>query len=146
MKGETIVLTWDQLRIDVAAVAACLPRKFTSIVAVSRGGLVPACLVAERLGIQLIETISIKSYEDRSWQKVEVLKPAYHFSHFSNSTEETIVIDDICDTGNTMVECKRQIKNAFYAVLYAKPQGIFAVDFAARCVRQNDWVEFPWEL
>ncbi|MBV9066097.1 MAG: xanthine phosphoribosyltransferase, partial [Methylobacteriaceae bacterium] len=69
-------VSWDQFHRDARALAWRLSGAgpFEVIVTITRGGLVPAAIVARELGIRLIETISIASYRDRRQGDIEVLK------------------------------------------------------------------------
>src|SRR3546814_4200219 len=69
---------------------------FKGIVAITRGGLVPAAVIARELDVRLIDTICIVSYrDDNSQGEMEVLKPVAHDS------EGWLLIDDLVDTGKT---------------------------------------------
>ena len=57
-------VSWDQFHRDARALAWRLSGAgpFEAIVCITRGGLVPAAIVARELGIKLIETVSVSSY------------------------------------------------------------------------------------
>ena len=61
-------VTWDELHRNAKALAWRLVEKgpWTGIVAITRGGLVPAAIVARELELRLIDTVCIVSYDDRS--------------------------------------------------------------------------------
>ena len=65
---KTFPITWDQLHRDAKALAWRLIEqgKFQSIVAITRGGLVPAAIIARELNIRMIDTVCVVSYD---WQK-----------------------------------------------------------------------------
>jgi len=70
-------ISWDQLHRDAKALSWRLhdrDRKWTGIVAVTRGGLVPAAIIARELGIHLIDTVCITSYDWQSQGESTVLK------------------------------------------------------------------------
>ena len=57
-------VSWDQLHRDARALAWRLDgTDWRAVVAVTRGGLVPAMIVARELDIRVIDTISIRSYK-----------------------------------------------------------------------------------
>ena len=59
-------VSWDQFHRDAQALAWRLAAAgpFTAIVAITRGGLVPAAIVARELNVRLIETVCVESYHD----------------------------------------------------------------------------------
>src|SRR3954468_19997000 len=70
-------VSWDQFHRDARALAWRLAGAgpFQAIVCVTRGGLVPAAIVARELEIRLIETVCVASYHDYKTQgSLSVLK------------------------------------------------------------------------
>ena len=61
-------VSWDEFHRDARALAWRLSGvgPFEAIVCVTRGGLVPAAIVARELGIRLIETVCVASYNHTS--------------------------------------------------------------------------------
>src|ERR1700727_3606978 len=69
-------VSWDQFHRDARALAWRLAEAgpFAAIVCVTRGGLVPAAIVARELGIRLIETVCVSSYDHTRQGDLKVLK------------------------------------------------------------------------
>src|SRR6187401_1080654 len=69
-------VSWDEFHRDARALAWRLAAAgpFEAIVAVTRGGLVPAAIVARELNIRLIETVCIASYSHQTQGELKVLK------------------------------------------------------------------------
>ena len=72
-------ISWDQIHRDSRALAWRLEdREWRAILAITRGGLVPAMIVARELDIRTIDTISVKSYKgvgsDAGQGQLQVLK------------------------------------------------------------------------
>ena len=90
-------VSWTALHRDARALAWRLRAlgPFRGIVAIARGGLVPAAVVARELDIRLVDTIAIASYDDRVQRDASVLKGA------TGSGEGWLIIDDLVDTGRT---------------------------------------------
>src|SRR5262249_57736165 len=61
-------VTWEELHRNAKALAWRLIEKgpWKGIVAITRGGLVPAAIVARELEVRLIDTICIPSYDERN--------------------------------------------------------------------------------
>jgi xanthine phosphoribosyltransferase len=59
-------VSWDQFHRDSRALAWRLHEAgpFEAIVCITRGGLVPAAIVARELNVRMIETVSVLSYRD----------------------------------------------------------------------------------
>src|SRR5213078_437574 len=69
-------VSWDQFHRDARALAWRLAEAgpFLAIVCITRGGLVPAAIVARELGIRVIETVCVASYEHTTQGELRVLK------------------------------------------------------------------------
>ena len=120
------------------------------MVAVTRGGLVPAAIVARELSIRAVETVSIASYRAEtalgSTQGVAtVLKPIAPAT-LATGGDGLVVVDDLVDTGQTMRVLRQLLPRAHYACVYAKPAGRPLVDTVVADVAQETWIYFPWDL
>lgn len=115
---------------------------WAGIVAISRGGLVPAALIARVLDIRLIETICIASYDGRIKGPLEVLKPA---PAAVGDGAGWLLVDDVADSGATAALARQMLPRAHYATLYVKPAGKPFVDSYLREVAQDVWIDFPWD-
>lgn len=114
---------------------------FQAICAVSRGGLVPAAICAQRLGITFIDTVCLKSYDGEEPGPIEVIKKPMA----ATRDMRVLIVDDICDTGATIKKIKGYFDDGTYVVVFAKPQGLVEVNHYVLGVMQDTWVEFPWE-
>jgi adenine/guanine phosphoribosyltransferase-like PRPP-binding protein len=108
---------------------------------VTRGGLVPAAIVARELGIRHIDTVCIASYgdDDRASGRIVVLKPIV------GDGAGLLIIDDLVDTGETARAVRDMLPKAHFATVYAKPAGRPLVDTFVTEVSQDTWIAFPWE-
>ncbi|NJO38969.1 MAG: xanthine phosphoribosyltransferase [Rhizobiales bacterium] len=109
------------------------------IVAIARGGLVPAQIVARELEVRLIDTICISSYDDQVQRKPEILK------RIDGSGEGWLIVDDLVDTGRTGRIVREMLPKAHFATVYAKPLGREIVDTFVTGVSQDTWILFPWD-
>lgn len=140
-------VSWDMFHRDARALAWRLASigGFSAIVAVTRGGLAPAAIVARELGIRVVETVCVASYHDETQQgEVEVLK-GISDAILSRPSEEVLVIDDLVDTGATARKVREMLPKAHFATIYAKPQGLPQVDTFVTEVSQDTWIYFPWD-
>ena len=138
---KTFPVSWDQLHRDAKALAWRLIENgpWRGIVAVTRGGLVPAAIVARELEIRLIDTFCVASYEDREIGAVQVLKDV------EGDGDGWLLIDDLVDTGQTAKVVRERLPKAHLATVYAKPAGRPLVDTFITEVSQDTWILFPWD-
>jgi xanthine phosphoribosyltransferase len=137
---NTINITWERFHQDTRALIKQLPRGFASIIAVSRGGLVPATIIAHELNIRMIETLCIESYDENK-QRGSLL----HITKFPRlMPSPVLVVDDTISTGKT-IESVQKVLTAHYAVVYAKPTETQFIDTFSVKVEQDTWLVFPWE-
>ena len=138
-------VSWDQLHRDARALAWRLDgTEWRAVVAVTRGGLVPAMIVARELDIRTIDTISIKSYDYQKQADTKVLKMP-EASLMGDGTG-ILVVDDLVDTGKTLDVVRGMYPKAHFATVYAKPKGRPMVDTFITEVSQDTWILFPWDV
>ena len=135
-------ITWEQLRRDARALAWKLLERgtFHGIIAVTRGGLVPAAVIARELGIRRVESLSLPP-DDTEGQ----LEACSKLTSFATDGRGWLVIDDLADEGHTAAEIRRLLPAACLAVLYVKPRGKSLVDVFITEVSRDTWVTFPWD-
>lgn len=146
-------VSWDQFHRDCKALAWRLAgpgneeMPWTAIVAITRGGLVPAAIIARELGIRTIETVCIASYHEYKDQgDLEVIKPIDDQMIAADGGRNVLVIDDLTDTGKTAQKVREMLPNAHIATVYAKPTGRPMADTFVTEVSQDTWIYFPWDM
>ena len=113
--GNKVYLSWDDINIlveDLCQTIASSGADIKSITGIQRGGLIPAVMISHKLHIPFVSRIN----------------------------KDTLVVDDICDTGETL---KKSIA-MYTATLHYKPTAGFTPDFYAKEVG-SDWIVYPWE-
>ena len=149
--SKDYVITWDKMHRDAMALAALLSGKglgkgrWRGILAITRGGMVPACIVARELGILLVDTFCISTYDDKTMGYSQILKAPAIIPGGSEGAD-WLVIDDLVDTGGTFRVIRQHYPKAHFACLYAKPDGKPTVDTFISEVSQDTWIHFPWEM
>jgi xanthine phosphoribosyltransferase len=138
-------VTWEELHRNAKALAWRLAdlRQWKGIIAITRGGLVPAAIIARELNIRVVETISVKSYDDKTQGSIQVLKAP---DAVTDGGKDWMLIDDLVDTGKTAAYVRKMLPEAHFATLYAKPAGRPLVDTFITEVSQDTWIYFPWDL
>jgi xanthine phosphoribosyltransferase len=142
-------VSWDQFHRDSRALAWRLSGAgpFEAIVCITRGGLVPAAIVARELGIRLIETVCVASYDHTSQGELKVLKgvAAPIVAGGGGEGAGVLIVDDLVDTGQTAKVVRALLPRAHFAAVYAKPMGRPMVDTFITEVSQDTWIYFPWD-
>ena len=140
-------VSWTELHRDARALAWRLHASgpFHAIVCITRGGLVPAAIVARELDVRLIETVCVSSYEAIGTQgALKVLKNIAP-DIAANRGEGVLIVDDLVDTGQTAKIVRAALPKAHFAAVYAKPMGRPMVDTLITEVSQDTWIHFPWD-
>jgi len=154
--AKVFPVSWDQFHRDSRALAWRLSGAgpFEAIVCITRGGLVPAAIVARELGIKLIETICVSSYTGSSTGArgttqgdLTVLKnvAADIVALGGGQGVRVLLVDDLVDTGKTAKVVREIMPRAHLATVYAKPMGRPLVDTFITEVSQDTWIDFPWD-
>ena len=152
MPTHYYTVTWDQLHRDARALAWRLMDKgpFTGIVAIARGGLIPAAIIARELDMRLVESVSVVVYaaessgtlaDESKGAAPRIIKPPIAAGDGSGF----LIVDDLVDTGTTARAVRALLPKAHFAAIYAKPAGRASVDSFVTEVSQDTWILFPWD-
>jgi len=113
--GNKVYLSWDDITIlveDLCNTIASSGAQIKSITGIERGGLIPAVMISHKLNIPYVTKIN----------------------------KDTLVVDDICDTGETL----KNMVAGYTATLHYKPTAISTPDFYSKEVG-TEWLIYPWE-
>ena len=147
---KSFPVSWDQFHRDARALAWRLADKgpFEAIVCITRGGLVPAAIVARELDLRLVETICVTSYDHQAQGELQILKSvAASVQAIGNGKGKgVLLVDDLTDTGRTARIVRQILPDAHFATVYAKPAGAPLCDTFITEVSQDTWIHFPWDL
>lgn len=145
-RNSTIVA--QKLRDD----GASSTHPFSAIVAIIRGGILPAGMLSYQLGVSRILPLSAKNYdEDHCRLPAPRVEACDSFN--LRRTSRVLVVDELIDSGATMCAVVEAISNRFScaiacAALYrahdAQPPPV--PTFVAEELEKNHpWLTFPWE-
>ncbi len=146
--AKSFPVSWDELHRHSRALAWRLVElgPWQGIIAVTRGGLVPAAIVARELDVRLVDTVYITSYAAREAGaaesgrgQIKVLKS------IAGDGAGFLIIDDLVDTGETARVVRDMLPKAHFATVYAKSAGRPLVDTFVTEVSQDTWIHFPWD-
>ena len=147
-------VSWEELHRNAKALAWRLHEMgpWKGLIAVTRGGLVPAAIVARELEIRIIETVSTVGYsvsesnpdmpQSQLREAVQIVKQPANVG----DGEGWLVIEDLVDTGRTVEVLRRLLPKAHFASVYAKPMGKPLIDTFVTEVSQDTWINFPWDI
>lgn len=116
------------------------------VLAVARGGLIPAGALAYALGTKAAGTLNVEFYTDveQTLPDPVVLEPLLDTDAIRG--KRLLVVDDVADSGRTLDLVMKLMTQhgaeARSAVLYTKPRTIIAPDYSWRPT--DKWISFPW--
>ena len=142
-------VSWDQLHRDARALAWRLQDDapedgWRAVVAITRGGMAPAMIVARELDIRVVDTISVKSYNHQTQSEPRVIKSPD--MEIIGDGDGVLIVDDLVDTGKTLAVVRKHMPKAHVATVYGKPMGRDMVDTYVTEVSQDTWIFFPWDM
>lgn len=144
------VVTWDVLEELVAGLADRLRgEQFDLMLAITRGGLVPAGMLAYRLGIRNILVAAVEYYDDQG-------QPGPHptFLQFPADSQlrgqRILVVDEVWDSGTTIHAVTERIRQAggipTTVVLHYKPaRSVVPGTPDLYAVITDAWVVYPFK-
>lgn len=145
MNGYTndLYLSWDDLQMRCITLAhglLNLKKNFDVLIAVTRGGMSPASIIARELSIHHIDTFCISRYNVKDVVREEIIKLPNDYTG-----KNVLVIDDLADKGRTLEIVRQYLPQATIATVFVKPHGKKFVDIFVEEVNQDTWVRFPWD-
>lgn len=141
---KKIYISWEEFHQHTKELSQKLKLrgKYNKIIAVSRGGLIPAGIIAYELDIRNNEAVNFSSYDNDEQRKTEDIEFEAHVGHVD---ENTLVIDDLADSGRTFEVLRKYYPNATFVTVYAKQKGSNQVDIYAKDM-PDEWIVFPWDI
>ena len=144
-------LSWQEITNLVSKLLGQLnPNGFDCILAVTRGGMIPACLVSEATDQRNILTAAVMFYTDVGETIKDPIFLQFPSDHLLYG-KRVLIVDDVWDSGNTAVAVRERVKMAGghpqIAVLHYKPlKSQFpgeAPDYYA--AETDTWIVYPWD-
>lgn len=144
-------LTWDafgQACRDLAREVLASGFVPEVVVAIARGGLLPAGAIAYGLGVKNCGAMNVEFYTGVGTvlEHPEVLPPELDMSYLAG--RRVLLVDDVADSGRTLQLAVRlltdQGADVRSAVVYTKPTTVHEPDYSWR--RTSLWIDFPWSL
>ncbi len=148
-------ISWDQIHRDSRALAWRLDGRgpddgaWKAVVAITRGGMAPAMIVARELDIRTVDTISVVSYHSgggKADQRREARVLKAPDAEMMGDGTGILIVDDLVDSGKTLELVRKLYPQAHFATVYAKPEGEPQADTFITGVSQDTWIFFPWDM
>jgi uncharacterized protein len=143
------VLSWERFGIatrELAQRVADSGYEPEMVIAVARGGLIPAGALAYAIGIKAAGTLNVEFYSDveETLPDPVVLEPLLDTDAVIG--KRLLVVDDVADSGRTLELVlgllRRHTPHVRSAVLYTKPRTIVRPDYSWH--ETDLWINFPW--
>jgi hypoxanthine phosphoribosyltransferase len=149
MSDERETLTWD----GFGAASRDLARKILAdgfvpevVVAIARGGLLPAGSIAYGLGVKNCGALNVEFYTGIGTvlDAPEVLRPALDTEYLGG--RKVLLVDDVADSGRTLALAVKMLRergaDMRSVVIYTKPTTIIQPDYSWK--ETSLWIDFPW--
>jgi len=143
------IVTWDALSDMVADLARRLHGEYDLMLAITRGGLVPAGMLAYRLGIRNILVAAVEYYDDEGKPG-----PRPTFLQFPADPllrgQRVLIVDEVWDSGTTIHAVTERVRQAggdpFTVVLHYKPaHSVVPGHPDVHAVETDRWVVYPFK-
>ncbi len=116
------------------------------VVAIARGGLLPAGAIAYGLGVKSCGALNVEFYTGIGTvlDAPELLPPDLDLGYLPG--KRVLLVDDVADSGRTLALAVKMLREAGAEVrsvcIYTKPGSVATPDFAWR--ETDRWINFPW--
>lgn len=111
---------------------------FEKIIVITRGGMGVASILSQYIKTRWFDTLCIASYTDQKQQsELQTIK-------VNESKEKVLLVDDIVDTGDTIIEAKKYFPNSEVFCLHYKPKKTKIVP-EYFLWETDKWIVYPWE-
>jgi xanthine phosphoribosyltransferase len=145
--SEKAFLSWDEIHSAARAIYEDLRETFapTAILAITRGGLIPAALFGYFFDVKKISVVGMERIGTEDGGRY--IHRLTDFPSYSEEEQETLlIVDDVADTGITADVVRQVYPKATIVTLSAKLAGRDMVHRYSIVVPQDTWIVFPWAV
>jgi len=150
---EKVFLTWKDIEDKISIITSQIRssgNKIDCIIAIGRGGMVPARLLADSMNIHTLYMYPVKLYEDNKMHKSEKGISLESFKHDIEG-KNCLLVDDIYDTGETIITTINElVYNKFKSLKIATLMSFETkLDYCGELLNstiEKRWYVFPWEI
>jgi hypoxanthine phosphoribosyltransferase len=142
-------LSWSEIETLVSELTAKLADNYDALLVITRGGMIPACLISQQRNWRNILVAAVQFYTG-----IGTTRDIPTFLQFPSDPliagKHLLVVDDIWDSGRTITAVKQRLEQAGatfeVAVLHFKPQASKVEGQPDYFVDATDeWIVYPWE-
>jgi len=129
---ETLEVTWNEVYYYCRSIANWIVGNVghnTVVYGVPRGGLAPA--------VNIVHHIEAAGSSARFVASLDHLLPG--------EWHKLVIVDEICDGGDTLSAISRRFPEARTAVLFRRRNSKFEPSYATATIIDDKWLKFPWE-
>ena len=144
-------LTWMQIEDLAIRLADRLPTKYDVLLVITRGGMVPACVISERLNLRNILVAAVMFYTRQEHTLDRPIFLQFPADPLLNG-QRVLIVDDVWDSGRTIMAVRERVLDAGgypeTAVLHFKPAHTSYTDMRPDFfVDETDaWIVYPWDV
>lgn len=146
MTSRRLYYPYDTFRNDLKVLAGKIDKEFDTILCIARGGMTMAHLLGEYYDMREVYSVNTIGYEDtKKKEKVEV----FNIPDLK-SAKTVLILDDIVDSGDTLVEVQRIMRERYPEVtfltasLFYKKSAKIAPDWYVK--EATCWIDFFWTV
>ncbi|GAB2696829.1 hypoxanthine phosphoribosyltransferase [Microbacterium marinum] len=148
---ERETLTWDGFGLATRDLARSIVADGFApdvVVAIARGGLLPAGAIAYGLGVKSCGALNVEFYTGIGTvlDAPELLPPDLDLGYLPG--KRVLLVDDVADSGRTLALAVRMLEDAGADVrsvcIYTKPGSVATPDYSWR--ETDLWINFPWSF
>jgi len=146
---EREVLSWADFGVGIRELARQVADSGYEpdiILAIARGGLIPAGSLGYALSVKNTYVMNVEYYTaiDERLDVPVFLPP--HLDLIGVEDKQFLIVDDVADTGHTLQVvhdfCAGKVAEVRSAVIYEKPRSVIRCDYVWK--RTDLWINFPW--
>ncbi|WP_455222400.1 phosphoribosyltransferase [Kaarinaea lacus] len=146
------LVTWarfNNLARQLAQQIRAAGTKVDMIVAIGRGGYMPARILSDLLGIMNLTSFKIEHYRGSLKSPQAIIK---YPLVADVAQQHLLLVDDVSDSGDTFtvalehVHSKGRPASIQTAVIHHKTVSSFVPDYFAQAVKEWRWIIYPWAV
>jgi len=145
---EKLYLSFENIQKTIDNLPTYELKQYDTILCVTRGGLIPAGMLAYKLGIKTIVNIQVSSYNGEKQGEMKLTPLSKKEIKILKNSSKILIVDDIVDTGNTIEAIDKYLKPFHLETdVFSIVTKMIDLNNYTLLDMTNDsrWVVFPWD-